>query len=58
MKAKALAQFEGVICKHPLNGKGYDFDIPMLSGDFVTTETGTGFVHLRQAMVRMTISYT
>lgn len=40
------ADFEGVICKHPLNGKGYDFDIPMLSGDFVTTETGTGFVHI------------
>lgn len=33
------------ICQHPLNGQGYDFDVPLLAGDFVTEETGTGFVH-------------
>ncbi|MCD8563310.1 MAG: isoleucine--tRNA ligase [Alphaproteobacteria bacterium] len=36
----------GTICHHPLNGQGYDFDVPLLSGDFVTAEAGTGFVHI------------
>ena len=31
---------------HPLRGKGYDFDVPMFAGDFVTTEQGTGVVHI------------
>ncbi len=35
----------GMICKHPLHGKGYDFQVPLLSGDHVTDDTGTGFVH-------------
>ena len=35
----------GVICKHPFNGQGYDFDVPLLAGDHVTEEAGTGFVH-------------
>jgi isoleucyl-tRNA synthetase len=38
--------FEKTICHHPLHGKGYDFDVPLLAGDFVTTDTGTGFVHI------------
>src|SRR3546814_11989716 len=25
---------------------GYDFGVPVLAGDFVTTEQGTGFVHI------------
>ncbi len=36
----------GTICQHPLNGQGYDFDVPLLAGDFVTDEAGTGFVHI------------
>ena len=36
----------GTVCAHPLHGKGYDFDVPVLSADFVTEETGTGFVHI------------
>ncbi|MFN3351694.1 isoleucine--tRNA ligase, partial [Pseudorhodoplanes sp.] len=32
-------------CAHPLRSLGYDFTVPMLSGDHVTDETGTGFVH-------------
>lgn len=36
---------EGSICHHPLNGEGYDFDVPMFHGDHVTVEQGTGFVH-------------
>lgn len=33
------------ICAHPLNGQGYDYDVPLLSGEHVTDEAGTGFVH-------------
>ena len=36
----------GTICQHPFNGQGYDFDVPLLAGDFVTDEDGTGFVHI------------
>ncbi|MDQ7076506.1 MAG: class I tRNA ligase family protein [Robiginitomaculum sp.] len=32
-------------CAHPFAGLGYDFDIPLLAGDHVTEEAGTGFVH-------------
>jgi isoleucyl-tRNA synthetase len=32
-------------CFHPLRGKGYEFLVPMLLGDHVTDDTGTGFVH-------------
>ena len=32
-------------CAHPLRGRGYDFDIPLLNGDHVTDDAGTGFVH-------------
>ncbi|MGO9702184.1 MAG: isoleucine--tRNA ligase [Xanthobacteraceae bacterium] len=34
-----------VICDHPLKKLGYDFPVPLLPGDHVTDETGTGFVH-------------
>ncbi len=33
------------VCKHPFHGQGYDFDVPLLAGDHVTEEAGTGFVH-------------
>ena len=36
----------GTVCAHPLRGQGYDFPVRLLPGDFVTTETGTGFVHI------------
>jgi len=36
----------GMVCAHPLVGQGYDFPVPLLAGDFVTDETGTGLVHL------------
>jgi isoleucyl-tRNA synthetase len=32
-------------CAHPLRSLGYDFTVPLLSGDHVTDDTGTGFVH-------------
>ena len=40
------ADLAGTVCAHPLRGRGYDFDVPVLLGDFVTTEAGTGFVHI------------
>ena len=40
------AEVAGTRCAHPLRGRGYDFDVPVLLGDFVTTEAGTGFVHI------------
>jgi isoleucyl-tRNA synthetase len=34
-------------CNHPLKGfaENYDFTVPLLEGDHVTDDTGTGFVH-------------
>jgi isoleucyl-tRNA synthetase len=45
------AELAGVMAAHPLKGMpdaegGYDFAVPLLPGDFVTTEAGTGFVHI------------
>lgn len=39
------ADLIGSVLKHPLHEGGYDFDVPLLAGDFVTTDQGTGFVH-------------
>jgi isoleucyl-tRNA synthetase len=37
----------GTIAEHPLRGlaDGYNFDVPLLDGDHVTDDAGTGFVH-------------
>lgn len=43
------AELDGVLCAHPLRGQGYDHDAPVLMGDFVTTEQGTGLVHMAPA---------
>ncbi len=43
------AELAGMVCAHPLRGQGYDFDMPLLAGDFVTTDQGTGFVHMAPA---------
>ncbi|MDL2402759.1 isoleucine--tRNA ligase [Rhizobium mayense] len=32
-------------CAHPLASLGYDFKVPLLDGDHVTDDAGTGFVH-------------
>ena len=36
-----------IVCNHPLFiwSKDYNFDVPLLAGDYVTEDTGTGFVH-------------
>ncbi len=35
----------GTTCAHPLADLGYGFDVPLLEGDHVTDDAGTGFVH-------------
>jgi isoleucyl-tRNA synthetase len=47
-------ELAGAIAAHPLRGwaqgeGGYAFDVPLLEGDFVTTEAGTGLVHMAPA---------
>ena len=49
--AKVLADvtafdLEGLVAAHPLRGQGFDFDVRMLAGGFVTADAGTGFVHI------------
>lgn len=39
------SDLEGTICAHPWRGQGYDFDVPLIGGDHVTTDAGTGLVH-------------
>ncbi len=36
-----------IVCQHPLKAfnQGYDFKVPLLAGDHVTDDAGTGFVH-------------
>jgi len=41
-----VAVFKDTILKHPLHGQGYDHDVPMLPADYVTTDQGTGIVHI------------
>src|ERR1043165_165311 len=36
---------DGAWCAHPLADRGYDFNAPLLEGEHVTEDTGTGFVH-------------
>src|SRR5712691_4595505 len=38
---------DAVECRHPLKGLdgGYEFTLPLLEGDHVTDDAGTGFVH-------------
>ena len=45
VRAVSAADLVGLTAAHPLAGLGYDFDVPLLDGDHVTDDTGTGFVH-------------
>ncbi len=43
------ADVAGSVCKHPfapLDAHYDEFEVPMLCGDFVTDDAGTGFVHI------------
>ena len=35
----------GTICSHPFLKMNYNYDVPMLDGQFVNLDQGTGFVH-------------
>jgi isoleucyl-tRNA synthetase len=42
----ATEKLSGLMCDHPLkNLGGYDLAVPLLPGDHVTEDAGTGFVH-------------
>ncbi|MDR3497584.1 MAG: isoleucine--tRNA ligase, partial [Ancalomicrobiaceae bacterium] len=41
----SAAELKAVVCAHPLAALGYDFRVPLLDGDHVDDESGTGFVH-------------
>ncbi|WP_300032053.1 isoleucine--tRNA ligase [uncultured Roseobacter sp.] len=46
----SVEELSGMICAHPLRGLDgaaaeWDFDVPLLAGDHVTQDAGTGFVH-------------
>ncbi|MBO9478770.1 isoleucine--tRNA ligase [Shimia sp. R11_0] len=46
----APGEFDGLICAHPFKGIDgadgfWDYDVPMIDGDHVTDDAGTGFVH-------------
>jgi isoleucyl-tRNA synthetase len=40
-------ELASITCGHPLNGLagGYEFDVPLIAGEHVTDDAGTGFVH-------------
>ncbi|MBA4777033.1 MAG: isoleucine--tRNA ligase [Rhizobiales bacterium] len=42
VKSEELA---AITCAHPLASLGYTFPVPLLDGDHVTDDAGTGFVH-------------
>ncbi|MEY3415470.1 MAG: hypothetical protein RLZZ418_707, partial [Pseudomonadota bacterium] len=39
------SELKNIICNHPFKEIGYTFDVPMLDGNFVNLEQGTGIVH-------------
>jgi isoleucyl-tRNA synthetase len=47
---KIIMEFKGdllneVVCSHPLHKSGYEFPVPLIHGDHVETDAGTGLVH-------------
>ncbi len=44
---KRVSDFDpkNAVALHPFHGHGYDFEVPLLDGDHVTDDAGTGFVH-------------
>jgi len=39
-------ELSGLLASHPFYELGYQFDVPLLEADFVTTDQGTGIVHI------------
>ena len=46
-RREAQVDPQGMVCAHPLAAldTAYDFNVPLLAGDHVTDDAGTGFVH-------------
>ena len=42
-------EFAGAVAAHPLRGRGFDHDARLLPAEYVTTDQGTGFVHIAPA---------
>ena len=40
------AALAGTIARHPLAGRGYEFDVPLLAASFVESDQGSGLVHI------------
>jgi isoleucyl-tRNA synthetase len=45
------SDFPGTVCSHPFRGRMnydnyFDYDVALYHADFITTEAGTGFVHI------------
>jgi isoleucyl-tRNA synthetase len=40
------ADLAGTVCAHPMRGQGYDHDVKVTTAEFVTTDAGTGLVHI------------
>jgi isoleucyl-tRNA synthetase len=40
------AELAGTVVRHPLHGRGYELEGPLLAAEFVTTDQGTGLVHI------------
>ncbi|WP_438749927.1 isoleucine--tRNA ligase [Pararhizobium sp. O133] len=47
LRGLSADEMASITCAHPLRGLGggYDFTVPLLAGDHVTDDAGTGFVH-------------
>ena len=45
VRSLRVEELVGLVCAHPLRNLGYPFRVPLLDGDHVTADTGTGFVH-------------
>ena len=39
-------KLSGTICAHPLRNGGFDHEVPVFHGDYVTSDSGTGLVHI------------
>jgi len=40
------SDLDGTLCRHPWHDSGYDFEVPVIEGFHVTTDAGTGYVHI------------
>ncbi|PYB77333.1 isoleucine--tRNA ligase [Rhizobium wuzhouense] len=45
LRQVSAEELGAITCAHPLADLGYTFAVPMLDGDHVTDDAGTGFVH-------------